>query len=175
LIDSVSARQADVPSHVEQDVQLSQSLRGSQKLSAVPETSRGLSTQGGADPGNSWESLIAELDLAGLVRELASHCEIAEQSASKLVLRVSSTHNHLLSKANQDKLKSALQERLKNCELSFSLGEPLSETPAQRLGRVNRDAGARAVESIDQDLLLIELTERLDATLLVASVKPAIS
>jgi DNA polymerase III subunit gamma/tau len=164
-------RPGSLPSS-EQVGQVSDSFRVTRPPPADPAARSDAFTLESGERIPCWESLIPELGLAGLARELASHCEIVDQSPSRLALRLSHAQSHLLSKANQDKLLAALREKRKIKELSFSLGDPLNETPAQRVDRAKKDAGTRAVEAIDRDPLVRELIEQLEATLLATSVQP---
>ena len=62
--------------------------------------------------GSEWHEILAALQLSGMARELAQHCELRELGETECVLRLAPTHRHLQMKPAQDKLQQALREHL---------------------------------------------------------------
>ncbi|HRP66501.1 MAG TPA: DNA polymerase III subunit gamma/tau [Thauera sp.] len=122
-----------------------------------------------------WRGLIRSLELGGLVRELAQHCEWVDCSADGLKLRLSLAHRHLLDMNPgaidrlQDQLAAALGRPLK---VRIDVGDIAGETPAQRDAIERRARHAEAVAALEADPFVRELIERFDATLVESSVRP---
>lgn len=122
-----------------------------------------------------WRGLVRALELGGLVRELAQHCEWVDFSDEGLQLRLSVAHRHLLDmnpgalERLQDSLSSALGRTLK---LRIIVGDIAGETPAQRDEVERRARHAEAVAALEADPFVRELIERFDATLVESTVKP---
>jgi DNA polymerase III subunit gamma/tau len=122
-----------------------------------------------------WRGLIRALELGGLVRELAQHCEWVDCSAELLSLRLSTAHRHLLDMNRnaldrlQDQLAAALGRPLK---VKIDIGDIAGETPAQQDEIERRARHAEAVAALEADAMVRELIERFDATLVESSVKP---
>lgn len=122
-----------------------------------------------------WRSVVRQLGLGGLVRELAQHCEWVSCVDDLLVLRLSDTHRHLLDMNRaavdrvQDQLASALARPLR---IRIDIGAIAGETPAQR-DEIERQARhAIAVAALESDPFVRELIDRFDATLVETTVKP---
>ena len=122
-----------------------------------------------------WRGLVRALELGGLVRELAQHCEWVDFSDEGLQLRLSVAHRHLLDmnpgalERLQGSLSSALGRTLK---LRIIVGDIAGETPAQRDEVERRARHAEAVAALEADPFVRELIERFDATLVESTVKP---
>jgi DNA polymerase-3 subunit gamma/tau len=109
-----------------------------------------------------------------MVRELAHHCELAEQSAGAIKLRLNPAHKSLLmNKATQDKLQAALSAHFGNpVKLAIDIGDLSGETPAQRAEMVRNERQNRAIESLEQDAFVRDMIETFDATINEQSIKP---
>ncbi len=122
-----------------------------------------------------WRGLIRVLELSGLVRELAQHCEWVGGDANRLQLRLAADHRHLLDMNRgaldrlQDQLSTVLGRSLK---LRIDIGDIAGETPAQRDAIERRARHAEAVAALEADPLVRDLIERFDATLVENTVKP---
>ena len=122
-----------------------------------------------------WHAVLERLELGGMVRELAQHCEWLALSETVLRLRLSHRHRHLhdLSPDLADRLADVLSSRIgKVLALRIEIGEIAGETPAQKIAAERDRRMAEAVALLEQDPFVRELIERFDATLDEASVKP---
>ena len=121
-----------------------------------------------------WHSLLARLKLGGMVRELAHHCEVAEQTEGAIKLRLNPAHKSLLmNKATQDKLQAALAAHFGNpVKLAIEIGDLSGETPAQRAEITRNERQNRAIESLEQDAFVRDMIETFDATINEQSIKP---
>ena len=125
-------------------------------------------------PLGDWHGLLEQLRLGGMVRELAHHCELAEQGENVIKLRLDPAHKSLLmNKAPQEKLQAALAARLgRPVKLSIDIAALNGETPAQRAESARSERHNRAIASLEQDAFVRDMIETFDATLNEQSIKP---
>jgi len=121
-----------------------------------------------------WHELIAAMQLGGLVRELAQNCALIEMSNGAIKLRLAPTHKHLLAMpGTQAKLQEALVKHFGGgLRLTVDIGEPGTQTPAQRNAETQRQRHSDAVAALESDPFVQEMIERFDATLVETSVRP---
>ncbi|WP_153145914.1 DNA polymerase III subunit gamma/tau [Dechloromonas sp. H13] len=135
---------------------------------ALPPTSRGAAVENGP-----WYEMVAALQLNGLARELAQHCELRELSDGDCVLRLAPAHGHLQMKPAPDKLRQALSDYLgRPIALRFELAQTEADTPAATVGRERRERQDQAIASIEQDSFVRDVIESCDASLVESSIKP---
>jgi len=121
-----------------------------------------------------WHALLERLKLGGMVRELAAHCELAEQGEGSIKLRLDPAHKSLLmNKAPQEKLQAALATHFgRPVRLSIDIGSLNGETPAQRAESARSERQNRAIEALEQDAFVRDMIETFDATINEQSIKP---
>jgi DNA polymerase-3 subunit gamma/tau len=125
--------------------------------------------------GAKWRQMLADLQINGLARELAQHCELRELSESECVLRISPAHGHLQMKPAPDKLRQALSDYLgRVITLRFELAQTESETPAATVGRERLQRQEQAMASIERDSFVRDVIETCDASLVKSSIKPIV-
>ncbi len=123
--------------------------------------------------GSEWHEIVAALQLNGLARELAQHCELRELGETECVLRLAPAHGHLQMKPAPDKLQQALREHLgRPLVLRFELAQTESDTPAATVGRERRERQEQAIASIEQDFFVRDVIEGFDASLVESTIKP---
>jgi DNA polymerase-3 subunit gamma/tau len=123
---------------------------------------------------SDWHALVARLPLSGLPRQLAQHCELVEMSDGAVKLRLPPAHKSLLNtKAPQDKLQEALQAHLgRPSKITIVLGEPESETPAERNRNEKRERQEKAVAAIEGDPFVRDVMDIFDASIDESTIKP---
>ena len=122
---------------------------------------------------DDWHQITAQLNLGGMVRGLAQHCELVEVGAEVLTLRLPPAHKYLLGKAHQDKLQSELQLYYgRPLRLNIVLADTATETPVERSRVIQRQRQERAIAAIEQDGFVREVVELFDATINETSIKP---
>ena len=133
-------------------------------------TASGVAQDGAAD---DWHAITARLNLGGMVRGLAQHCELAEVGTEVITLRLPPAHKYLLGKAHQDKLQSELQTYYgRPLRLNIVLADTAAETPVERSRMVQRERQEQAIAAIEQDGFVREVVELFDATINESSIKP---
>lgn len=121
----------------------------------------------------SWISLVSDLSLTGLAKELAQNCELRELTTDKCLLRLAPAFAHLQMKPGVDKLQMALSEHFgRPIALRFEMEQTEVETPAAVVNRERRERQDQAVLSIENDVFVRDAIEILDASLLEVSIKP---
>ena len=121
----------------------------------------------------NWQSIIDEMALVGLVKELAGHCTLKEHSKGKVHLVLSPDKEHLLNQTQKERLSIALEMRFgKGTQLKISVEEPMAETPAQKKAREEREKQQTAESSIKGDANVQAIEEIFGATLDEKSIRP---
>ncbi len=119
---------------------------------------------------DDWHGLAAGLP-AGLVRQLAQHCELASLDDARIVLRLAPAHKYLQS--HQEKLRAELIKHFaRPLVLEIVLAEPEGETPKTRADGEKRERQDRAIAAIESDPLVNELCDLFDASIDESTIKP---
>ena len=125
------------------------------------------------DGDADWHSIVASLQLTGLAKTLAQHCELRHITERECLLRLSPAHVHLQMKPTPDKLQQALCEYFsRQLQLNIELGINEIETPAATAGREKQERQVQATVSIEQDGFVRDVIESFDASLIESSIKP---
>ena len=120
-----------------------------------------------------WLNLLHQLDLGGMVRELAQHCEWGGQEGSLIRLRLSSSHRHLLEvqTAAVERLQAQLEKICGDAvQLCIEVGELEGITPAQHHEAERQVRHAAALSALTADPFVCALVERFNAKLIEQSV-----
>jgi len=121
----------------------------------------------------SWQALVAELNLTGMARMLAEHCELVARDAARFELRIAQAHQRLLDGPYQDRLKAALESRLgAKVRLVIQLADSAGASPAAIADREKQQRQAQAIAAIEQDPFVRELVENFDGRVVESSIKP---
>lgn len=123
--------------------------------------------------GSDWTTILSQLKLNGIAKELAQNCEVRNVSADEIQFCVPETHKHLLEKNYQDRMQFALREYSgKPVRLKFSVGIVTGMTPAKLDNLEKQEKQSQAIAAIETDPFVRELVEHFDAKLIVSSIKP---
>jgi len=124
-------------------------------------------------PEDGWHEIVARLQLNGLARELAQHCELRALGETKCVLRLAPAHAHLQMKPAPEKLQQALAVHFgRPMALRFELAQTGTDTPAATVGRERQERREKAIASIEQDAFVRDVIEGFDASLIESTIKP---
>jgi DNA polymerase-3 subunit gamma/tau len=123
-------------------------------------------------PG-SWPILLDDLGLAGIVLNIASHCELRTRRERELEFILDEAHSTLFNEGHVDKIRLALENYFGG-ELSVSItpGALQAETPARRSERLRQERLSEAVAEIESDAQLQTLIARFDGELDRSSIAP---
>ena len=124
-------------------------------------------------PEGDWHQLIASLNLGGMARMLADHCELVRREPGKMVFALDPVHKHLSDKSFQDKFIAALKTRFGDgLDISIELGGTQGLSPVEIRKREKSQRHSEAVAAIENDPFIRELVEEFDATINEASIQP---
>jgi DNA polymerase-3 subunit gamma/tau len=122
-----------------------------------------------------WNTLLSQLNLQGMARELAKNSVLASFAEGRVVLNLAPQHKHLQSnKIAQDKLQSALSDYFaKPIRLAVELGAAKdAATPAAVEQHEKQTRQQQAEEAIKQDAFVREAQAQLGAQLIESSIRP---
>jgi DNA polymerase III subunit gamma/tau len=121
-----------------------------------------------------WPELVAQLNVSGMAKVLAQHCELTARDGARVDLRISRAHQHLLNGPHQERLRAALEQHFgSKLRLAIQVVEDVGATPAAIADRDRRQRQAQAVAGIEQDPFVRELLETFDARVVDSTIKPA--
>jgi DNA polymerase-3 subunit gamma/tau len=122
----------------------------------------------------AWPELVARLNLSGLARVLAQHCELIARDGARVELRIARAHQHLLNGPHQERLKAALEQHFgAKLRLAIQVADDAGASPAALANRDRQQRQAQAIAEIEQDPFVRELMETFDARVVDSTIKPA--
>ena len=121
----------------------------------------------------SWPVLLESLGLAGIIYNIASHCELRNRQESALEFVLDADNASLFNAGHVDKIRLALQN-FYDTELSVQItpGQCETETPAMLQARRAMERQQEAVQEIEADPRLQALIAHFDGELDRASIAP---
>ncbi|GHD30285.1 DNA polymerase III subunit gamma/tau [Parahalioglobus pacificus] len=155
-----------------------------------PATSGGTSAAPGPNPGDSaplqpavgrlsdlapggWAQALEQLGLAGIVHNVASHCELRRIEGTELEFVLDQDNATLFNDGHRDKIRLALENFYgQPLTVTIAVAAVMSETPAARRQRLIEERQHQAVSAIQQDALLQQLMQHFDGELDMDSIRP---
>jgi DNA polymerase-3 subunit gamma/tau len=139
----------------------------------------GVPTPGGApaaatEEGGAWAAIVAQLELTGAARQLATHCVFLGRQGAVVRLGLDPRHQLVRTTATEEKLAQALSRHLAaTVRLEFQSGAAGgAETPAQAQRRASEAELTAARRAFDEDAGVKGLRERFGAAVLPETVRP---
>lgn len=127
---------------------------------------------GNEDP-MSWGVITGALRVSGLSKQLAINCAPVSISENEVILALPESFSHLSNKRQQERLKDALEEYFKGpISLKITVGEPPSETIAQKNDRVAAQKRSDAETYATSDEKIMMLQKEFGASVFIESVVP---
>lgn len=122
---------------------------------------------------DTWRTIIDEMALVGLVRELAGHCVLKEHTREKVHLVLSPAKEHLLNTMQKERLLAALQARFGDeIRVIITVEDPDAETPAEKKAREERERQQAAERAVAGDPAIQVLQDMFDANIDRNSIRP---
>ncbi len=148
--------------------------------SGVPDVSVALSGSGApaaggdsAGPSASWGAILAQLDVQGAARQLASHCSLLGRQGALVRLALDPRHQLVRTRAVEDKLAQALSRYFgETVRIEIVVAEARPETPAEAEQRASRAEVEAARQALEDDATVRALKERFGATVLPETIRP---
>jgi DNA polymerase-3 subunit gamma/tau len=124
--------------------------------------------------GAGWAEIVAQLELSGAARQLASHCVFLGRQGALVRLALDPRHQLVRTSATEEKLAVALSRHFgATVRLEFHSGTaPGAETPAQAQRRASEAELAAARRTFEEDAGVRGLRERFGASVLPDTVRP---
>jgi DNA polymerase-3 subunit gamma/tau len=128
----------------------------------------------GVPDAAGWSALVAQLELAGAARQLASHCVFIARQGAAVRLGLDPRNQLLRTPATEEKLQQALARHFgAPVRLEFqSAASGSAETPALLARRASDADLAVARQAFEEDPGVRGLRERFGATVLPETVRP---
>lgn len=121
----------------------------------------------------SWNLLLDELPLSGMVLNIASHCEFARREGTELHFLLDQANASLFNDGHVETIRRALENYFgSSLSVSIEKGVPQGETPSMQSTRLVEERQAQAVVEIERDVQLQQLIERFDGELDRNSIVP---
>lgn len=120
-----------------------------------------------------WVQLAEQLNLNGIPRELAMHCDWGGRNADRVTLHLAPEFAHLRVDAIVQRLEVALAKHFGSpLTLVVEVANPQRETPAEKAEQERADRQRQAVESIEQDPNVEAMRTTFAAELVPNSIEP---
>ncbi len=122
----------------------------------------------------AWSAIVAQLDVQGAARQLASHCVLAGRKGSVVRLALDPRNPFVRTRAQEDKLAQALSRYYgEPVRIEFVVADGEAETPAQAEQRASLAELEAARQTLDADPTVRALNERFGATIQPETIRPA--
>ncbi|MBX2824664.1 MAG: DNA polymerase III subunit gamma/tau [Gammaproteobacteria bacterium] len=138
----------------------------SEKPSAIPEVTAEWIPE-------NWTTIVEQLGISGMPKQLASHCALREVTEQAVVLEVEAAHEHLNSERFAARLQQVICAALgRELLLRVETAQQELTTPARVHQQRADDALAAAHSAIQEDPVVRSLLQRVDGVVDEDSVKP---
>jgi DNA polymerase-3 subunit gamma/tau len=125
------------------------------------------------EEGGGWAGIVAQLELTGAARQLATHCVFLGRQGAVVRLGLDPRHQLVRTTATEEKLAQALSRHFATTvRLEFQSGAGGAETPAQAQRRASEAELGAARRAFDEDAGVKGLRERFGAAVLPETVRP---
>ncbi|MGH8258899.1 MAG: DNA polymerase III subunit gamma/tau C-terminal domain-containing protein, partial [Steroidobacteraceae bacterium] len=125
-----------------------------------------------ADGADGWGAILAQLDVQGAARQLASHCALIGRQGGLVRLALDPRHAVVRTRAVEDKLAQALSRFYgETVRVEIAAAEDRAETPAETDQRTSRAQAEAARAALEEDATVRALQERFGATVLPETVR----
>lgn len=129
------------------------------------------STAATRPPSDDWHALCEAMQLGGMVRNLALHCELLGLTQDAVRLRLSPEQKFL--QQQQGRLEAALQKHFaRPLKLFIDVAQTTSTTPVERQREVARGRQSQAEDAIHSDPFVRDMLDMFDASIEPDSIKP---
>ena len=119
-----------------------------------------------------WSDIVEQLDISGILRQLADHCVMETDTNGRFVLVLDEAYGQLHSREREAELKQKLEAFYgEPVKLTFRIGRPASETPAKEKSRMQDERQQAAEQAIADDPNVRALQQNFNARVRPDSVR----
>ncbi len=120
-----------------------------------------------------WPQIVEELDISGMPKQLATNMEMSSFDGKQLQMKLESSSEHLNTSRFAERVSSAFGEWVgETVRLNITVIDAELVTPARLAAKAQEEEMAAARKSIDQDPVVQQLIDRVDASVDPASIQP---
>ncbi len=121
----------------------------------------------------NWDKVVAQLEIGGLVRQLAMHCTLTSHEGNLIELCLIQSHEQFINREREDQLQQALSSHF-SCEvkLQIRIGESETEHPMQIQQRRQAQKQQAAEQSIQNDPIVHAMQQLFSAEIVADSIRP---
>jgi DNA polymerase-3 subunit gamma/tau len=142
---------------------------------AVPQAAPSVPQPTAAASDSDWSAIVAQLNLQGIVRQLAAHCTLQGRQGNTIKLVLDPEGEHYRTQMMEDKLVQALTAHYGQpvrLEFTVSSTPAVLNTPARQMKAAAEDRVQNARASIDSDPNVRAMREIFGATVTPDSIRP---
>ncbi|MFK8077981.1 MAG: DNA polymerase III subunit gamma/tau [Granulosicoccus sp.] len=122
---------------------------------------------------SDWHQIVSELDISGMPRQLASHTQLISWDNNRLQLQLEASSEHLNTPRFAERVNAALTAWMgQELKVDISLMNGELNTPARIDEKIEADEMNAARVSINEDPVVKQLIDRVDAAVDPASIQP---
>ena len=123
--------------------------------------------------GDDWAMIVENLDIVGVLKQLAMHCVIKHKEAAAIQLVLDPANEYLYTKDRQARLQEVLSESCgRSIRLSINLEKSSLDTPAEQAVRKKQARQETAEQAIKQDATVQNIIETFNATVDENAIQP---
>ena len=142
------------------------------KAPELPAVSRPAIDKSAIKPSD-WHQIVSELDISGMPRQLASHTQWMSFDNNRLQLQLEASSEHLNTPRFAERVNAALNAWMgQELKIEITLVDGELNTPARIDEKIKVDEMNAARVSINEDPVVKQLIDRVDAAVDPASIQP---
>ncbi len=120
-----------------------------------------------------WPGIVAQLDLQGAARQLATNCELISRDGQRFRLRLDARAESLRTRQQEERFRQALSRVTGSAvTLEFEVGTEPADTPARREEQARDQRLEQARLALESDPTVRVLRDRFGAVIQPESIKP---
>ncbi len=120
-----------------------------------------------------WAGMIETLNLNGLIRELAMNMSCDDIQGNPMVLKLDPDFQYLHNQPREDSIVKEIQKvRGDGCDVKVEFEKTISETPSERLARLQSERMQATKTGLTEDQGVQDLMNSFDLSMNEASIKP---
>ncbi|MDH5444620.1 MAG: DNA polymerase III subunit gamma/tau [Gammaproteobacteria bacterium] len=119
-----------------------------------------------------WADMVANLQLVGVLNQLAMHCVIKAQQGNEIALALEPANEYLYTRERQERLQELLSEALDEAiKLNIEIEKPQQTTPAKQQQQQLQARQEQAEQTIKSDVTVKNIIETFNATVDESSIE----